>query len=396
MGGRSSIQLAKIFGIRIGVTSSWFVVLFVFIFLLSGNFRDVLNSSDTVAYATAVASALLFFLSILLHEFGHALMARRLGIEVQGIDLWFFGGIAKISRDPDSPGEEFKVAIAGPIVTLAIVGLCTGIGVLADGWDGFWNAVVLRTGRQVSPGLLLLGWLGTINAALFVFNLVPAFPLDGGRLARAAIWKWKGDRLVATRGAATLGQGFAYILIGLGIAETLVVQTLSGLYLVLLGWFLLQAARGAVVQTAFAERLGGVTVADLMDEDPLAIPASYSVTRAQEEYFLRYRWPWFPVVDAEGRPLGVVQAERVDGAERAGDGELTVGELLDVEAAPPQVRADATLDTLLGSEPLRRLGTLLAVDEHGVLRGLVTIDQVRKALANAATGPQAPPVPPAI
>ena len=187
-GGRGSIQLARIFGIRIGVTTSWFVVLFFFIFILSGQFRDVLDSSNGVAYLTAVASALLFFCSLVAHELGHALVGRRLGIETSGIDLWFFGGIAKMDRDADSAGTEFKVAAAGPAVTLAIVGLCVLIGVLTAGWHRFWDAVVLHRNVHVSPALLLLSWLAAINAAVFAFNLVPAFPLDGddGVVAYAA------------------------------------------------------------------------------------------------------------------------------------------------------------------------------------------------------------------
>src|SRR5205085_2727112 len=132
-----SIQLARVLGIRIGVDVSWFFVLFFFIFILSGDFRSTLNSSDGVAYMTAVASALLFFVSLILHELGHALVARRQGIAIAGIDLWFFGGVAKMSRDTDSPGAEFKVAVAGPLVTLGIVGICAGAGVLLGGAHDF-------------------------------------------------------------------------------------------------------------------------------------------------------------------------------------------------------------------------------------------------------------------
>jgi Zn-dependent protease len=383
-GGGRSIQLARVFGIRIGVTTSWFLVLFFFIFVLSGSFRETLNSSDTTAYATAVASVLLFFASLLAHEFGHALVARRLGIGVVGIDLWFFGGVAKMDREPDTPGDEFKIAIAGPLVSLAVVGICVGLGALMVGWDEFLDAALLRTGVDVTPGLLLLSWLGTINAFVFVFNLLPAFPLDGGRIARAIAWRVTGDRLKATRVAALLGQAFGYILIGLGIAEVLLTgAALSGLWLVVLGWFLLQAARGAVAQTAFSERIEGVTVADIMDSEPVAIPASVTATKAVDEYFLRYRWPWFPVVDEAGRFVGIVHEERVQGAERLGDGERTVRELMDTDDGEWRVGAEATLETLLGSEPLRRIGALFAVDRDGRLRGVVTIDQVRRALQSA-------------
>src|ERR671922_2624606 len=166
-----SIQLVRLFGIRIGVTTSWFVVLFFFIFILSGSFRDVLAASDGVAYLIAVASALLFFCSLVAHELGHALVGRRLGIQTSGIDLWFFGGIAKMNRDADSAGTEFKVAVAGPLVTGAVVAVCVVIGALTAGWAQFWDAVVLKEGADVSPALLLLSWLAAINAAVFVFNL---------------------------------------------------------------------------------------------------------------------------------------------------------------------------------------------------------------------------------
>jgi Zn-dependent protease len=306
-GGRGSIQLARVFGIRVGVTTSWFVVLFVFIFLLSGSFKDTLDSSDSTAYATAVASVLLFFISLLAHELGHALVARRLGVEILGIDLWFFGGIAKMDREPDTPGDEFKIAVAGPLVSAAVVGICVGLGVLMVGWNDFLDAALLRTGVDVTPGLLLLSWLATINAFVFVFNLLPAFPLDGGRIARAVVWRVTGDRLRATRVAAGLGQALAYVLIGLGLYLALLTDAaFSGLWMAVLGWFLLQAARGAVAQTVVSERLEGVTVADIMDAEPVSIPASLTVTRALDEYFLRYRWPWFPVVDEAGRFVGIV------------------------------------------------------------------------------------------
>jgi Zn-dependent protease len=383
-GGRGSIQLARVFGIRVGVTTSWFVVLFVFIFLLSGSFKDTLDSSDSTAYATAVASVLLFFISLLAHELGHALVARRLGVEILGIDLWFFGGIAKMDREPDTPGDEFKIAVAGPLVSAAVVGICVGLGALMVGWNDFLDAALLRTGVDVTPGLLLLSWLATINAFVFVFNLLPAFPLDGGRIARAVVWRVTGDRLRATRVAAGLGQALAYVLIGLGLYLALLTDAaFSGLWMAVLGWFLLQAARGAVAQTVVSERLEGVTVADIMDAEPVSIPASLTVTRALDEYFLRYRWPWFPVVDEAGRFVGIVHQERVQGAERLGDGELAVRELMEPDDGEWRVGSDATLETLLGSEPLRRVGALFAVDRDGRLRGVVTIEQVRRALQGA-------------
>jgi Zn-dependent protease len=385
MGRSGSIQLARLFGIRIGVTTSWFVVLFFFIFVLSGQFRDVLGGSGSVSYLIAVASALLFFCSLVAHELGHALTGRRLGIQTSGIDLWFFGGIAKMDRDADSAGTEFKVAAAGPAVTLLIVALCVGIGILTAGWPRFWDAVVLRRNVHVSPALLLLSWLAAINAAVFAFNLLPAFPLDGGRIARAIAWKLTGDRLRATRAAAALGQGFSWLMMGAGLVEVLATgSVVSGLWLIFLGWFLGQAARGAVVQTAFAERIEGMTVADIMDREPVAIPGDLQVSRALDEFFLRYQYPWFPVVDGDGRLLGLAERERVLGTERLGEGTRPIREVMEGDLGDWRIADDDTLEALLGSDHLRRIGALLAVDRDGRLRGVVTLDQVRRALEGAA------------
>lgn len=384
MFGRSgSIPLMRILGIRLGVDVSWFFVLFLFIFILSGSFKDVLNSSDGVAYLTAVCAALLFFVSLVLHELGHALVARRLGIQILGIDLFFFGGIAKLARDTDSPGAEFKVAVAGPLVTLAIVGVCVAIGAGLGGTDEFRDAVALDASADLSPWIVLVGWLAVINALLFIFNIVPAFPLDGGRIMRSIVWKITGDRNRATRAAATLGQGFSYVLIGFGIFELLRGNVSGGLWSIVLGFFLGQAARGAVVQTNFTERLEGVTVADIMDREPVTIPGDIPLARAEDEWFLRYRWPWFAVVDDDGRFLGLVRQERVDGAVAAGDGHLRVRDIIDPDDGDRYVRQDDPLETLLGSESLRRFGALMAVDGEGRLSGVVTIDQVRRALRTA-------------
>jgi Zn-dependent protease len=378
-----SIQLARIFGIRIGVDASWFLVLFFFIFFLSSSFRATLNSSDGVAYATAVASALLFFVSLVLHELGHALAARREGIEITGIDLWFFGGIAKMARDTDSPGSEFRVSIAGPLVTLAIVALCSAIGILAAGADQFWAAVRLDANANVSPALLLISWLAEINALLFAFNLVPAFPLDGGRIARAIAWRVTGNQVRATRIAAAMGQAFSYVLIGLGLFFFVEGAIWSGVWFVFLGMFLGQAARGAVAQTVVSERIGDVKVADIMDPEPVAMPAELPAERALDEFFRRYRWPWFPVVDANGRFVGIVHQPRVEDAVHGGEAARPVAELMDADDGEWRIGQEAPLEALLRSEPLRRIGALMAVDPDGVLRGVVTIEQVRRALQSA-------------
>jgi Zn-dependent protease/CBS domain-containing protein len=382
LGTGSSIQLARIFGIRIGASPSWFFVLFIFIYVVSDYFRDVLGGSVTQAYVVAVCAVMLFFASLILHELGHALVARRLGIGISGIDLWFFGGVARMSRDTDSPGAELKVAAAGPAVTLVIVGVCVGLAALVS--HGAALDIARLNDTAVSPVVALLGFLIPMNVFLLIFNLVPAYPLDGGRIARALVWKLTGDRNRATRIAARIGEGFAYLLIGGGIFLFASGRRFDGIWLAVLGWFIAQSARAAVASTAFTERLDGITVADIMDAQPVSMPASATVAQAQDEYFLRYRWDWFPVVDEHGRFLGVVREPRIDAEIAAGRPALAVAEVVDTDDAEAwRVRSDSPLESLLGDEGLRDRGALMAVDADGVLRGVVTIDQVRRALTAA-------------
>src|SRR5215208_4539597 len=185
------LTLFRIRGIRIAVDWSWFIVLFLIILWLSESYREVLGASegDFGPYVLAVASAALFFGSILLHELGHAFVAIRHGIGVSGITLWMFGGFARLEKDSDTPGTEFKIAIAGPLVTAAIVVACAVAGLLLAGSHEFGNAVLAQGDTRTSAVAAVIAWLGSINLLVLIFNLVPAFPLDGGRIARAIAWR---------------------------------------------------------------------------------------------------------------------------------------------------------------------------------------------------------------
>jgi Zn-dependent protease len=382
--GGSSLKLTTLFGIRVGVDVSWFVVLFLFIYWLNGSFEEML-ADPSLAFLTAVAAALGFFGSILLHELGHALAARREGIQVKGIDLFFFGGVMKMSSDTGTPGQEFRVAVAGPLVTLGIVIVSTLASVAVLGWTGFVDSATLERAAPRDPFPLWLSFLTSMNVLLLLFNLVPAFPLDGGRIARAAAWKVTGNRGRATRLSATLGQGFAGLLILYGLYVLAVRgDTVGGLWAMVLGYLLGSSARAAIAQSAFTERLAGVTVADIMDADPVTIPADLPAGRAWEDYFLRYHsWPWFAVVEADGRYAGLAHRAAVEHAATAEGGAMPVRAV--AAGADDRIRDDAPLETLLGSEPLRRLGALMAVDAEGRLRGVVTLDQVTRALQSRLT-----------
>jgi Zn-dependent protease len=383
MTGSRSLPLLRIFGIRVGVNYSWFLVLFVVIFVLWDSLKDTLDASETTVYAVAVVAAGSFFASIVAHELGHALAARREGIAVEGIDLFLFGGVMKMSRDTDSPGAEFRVAVAGPLVTLLLIVLASVAAVLLAGADSFWDAARLSASADASPVEVVVSLLVSMNLVLLVFNLVPAYPLDGGRIARAAAWALTGDRHRATRFAARIGIAFGWSLMILGLALVVLVEgaALDGIWFAALGWLLAGAARGTLAQTRFTEQLAGITVADVMDSEPVTIPAGTTAARAYEDFFLRYQgWDWFAVVEDDGHYAGIAHRRAVEHAALQEGGEMPVRELAAPGADDGQVPADAPLEALLSSEPLRRLGAVMAVDAEGRLRGVVTFEQVTRAL----------------
>ena len=397
---RGAVTLFHVRGIRIGIDYSWFFVLFLIIFLLSGSYQDVLDTrtGDVLPYALAVLSALAFFGSILLHELGHAFVALRRGIGISDITLWMFGGVARMTKDSDSPRTEFEVAAAGPLVTLVLAIAFVAAGVISAGWSQVWNAMPYQTPAHTTAFLAVTTWLASINVLILGFNLIPAFPLDGGRIARAIAWKATGDRNRATRGAARLGQGFSYFFIAVGLLAFVRGDLVDGIWLALIGFILLQSARGAVMQTDFVSRIEGLRVADVMDNEPVAIPEDASVERALDEFFLRYRWAWFPVVDPTQRFLGLIERGAADAVPEVSRPSSTVRDVFEADSTGTlRVRDDAPLESLLGNDALTRLGALMAVDEQGHLRGVITADQVGRALRRALSpgaggiGPDGPP-----
>jgi Zn-dependent protease len=368
-------------GIRIGVDPSWFIVLFLVIWSLSGAYKDALPGNDNQAFFLATVSALAFFASIVLHELGHAWVARRNGIAIEGIDLWLFGGLAKLKGDSPSAGVEFRVAAAGPLVTFLVICAASAAGVAIAGRQGFADALELKKGSDSTA--MALGWLAYWNAAVLLINLLPGFPLDGGRIVRAIAWWRTGDRLKATRFAAALGRGFAYAIGALGILILFSGDLVIGLWCAFIGYFLAQAAKAAEVQTAIASRLEGLKVADVMDPEPVTVPARMKLDQAEDEFFMRYGWPWFPVVDQPGHFLGVLTQGKVEEVPEPLRREYTADQVMLAEPDRFRVSQDAPLDTLLTADGLGQLGAMLAVDREGVLRGIVTADQVRRALQPA-------------
>jgi Zn-dependent protease len=383
--GRSrSVRLFTVSGIRVGVDASWFIILFLMIYLLSGPFRATLDSSDTVAYLTTVISVLALFASIIVHELGHAVAARRRGVGVERIDLYLFGGLTLMDREPETPGEDFTIAVAGPLATAVVIVVFIATDFALVGSHRLLDAIELQSNVHITPALLALSWLIPVNVLLLAFNLLPAFPLDGGRIVRAGVWRVTGERRRGTAAAARLGQVLALALGGFGLYLLIGDGSFSGLYLAGLSWILYSEARAAVARSALEERIDGVRVRDIMDSEPVTIPAELPASQALEDYFLRYRWPWFAVVESDGRFAGIATESGVQHAAQAGEGWVRVGSLVgDGSRTAGRVGVESPITALIGSEPLGRLGALMAVDSEGMLRGVVTVEQLRRALSAA-------------
>lgn len=393
-GGSQALPLFRIAGINVTASWSWLLALGYVVVVLSGSYKNILGpGNDEVAFAFAVVVAFLFFGSIVFHEFGHAVVARRNGVGILGIELWILGGLAKMDRDPATPGAEFRVAAAGPLATGIVAAACLGTAAAIDS-GRMEHLVTLSTQPGDSPWLASIVWLGVVNVYLLAFNLFPAYPLDGGRIARAIVWRVTGDERRATNFAAGLGRLFGGALLVVGVL-LFARAPVAGVLFMYMGFSIMQSARGIVVQRGLLGAASRLTVGDVMDAHPVVMRGDVSVDRALDEYFWRYRWPWFPVVDLDGRFLGLVEQdaiERIDERERAG---RSVRELIVPESgARRAVDTTTPLTALLANREMRDLGALMAVDADGRLLGVITLEQVQRAVRDAiaaAAGGGSPP-----
>lgn len=280
-------------GVELAIHPSWLVIAFLITYSLAvAQFPQQFPGwSGGLYWIVGAATALLFFASVLAHELSHALVARRFGLRVQGITLFIFGGTTSIDSDSRSPREEALIALAGPATSIVLGAAFVGIG-----------AVIEQP--QVSA---LVGWLGVVNLVLGAFNLIPGFPMDGGRVLRALLWRLRGDRLAATRNAALVGRGLAYVLIALGVLWALSPGGLfGGIWLALIGWFLSNAAEATAAQAGVERSLSGVRVRDAMDADPPSVSPNESVADLVSERMLRGEDRSFLVRHEDGGLAGVV------------------------------------------------------------------------------------------
>ena len=288
----TSIRLGRIAGIEIGLNWSWLVVFALLVWTLASGVFPSTNPglSDGTHLAMAFVATVVFFCSLLLHELGHAFRARREGLTIEGITLWLFGGVAKFKGMFPSAGAEFRIAIAGPLVSL-LLGVIFVLIAIVPGLPEAVDGVV--------------SWLGYINLTLLVFNLIPALPLDGGRVLRSILWKVKGEFASATRLAANIGRGFGYLFIVAGLALFVFQGSFSGAWLAFLGWFLLEAATAEARSVLARQALGGLRVRDLMTPDPVTVTPDLTLGEFMDEVVWDRRHTTYPVVD-DGRAAGLL------------------------------------------------------------------------------------------
>jgi len=359
-----NITLGRVGGVEVRINWSWLVILALIVWSLADGVFPSQNPglSRGVHLAMAIVAALLFFASLLLHELGHAWQARREGMEIDGITLWLFGGVSQFKTRFPSAGAEFRIAIAGPLVSLVlgVVFVLVALAGLPSAVDG------------------VAAWLGYINLILLVFNLIPALPLDGGRVLRAALWQARGDLAWATRVATDIGRGFGYLFIGLGIAMFIFQGSFSGAWLAFIGWFLLQAASAEARYIATEAALDGLRVRDLMVRNPVTVDGDLTVGQFMDEVARSRRFTTYPVVDAE-RPIGLLAFSSVAALPRSEWDSRRVRDAMIPLDEVPLLTEDATaVDALAAlSPPTSNRGLVV---ENGHLAGLLSITDLTRAL----------------
>lgn len=360
-----SIRVGRLAGIPIGVQPLWLVIVALITYSLGAVYypEQASGIAPAVAYALGLLSALLLFASILLHELGHAVVAQRYGVEIEEIDLWLLGGVARMKGYPKTAGDELRFALAGPAVTLAIAAV-------------FWSLALVLPSSSPSALSAVIEYQAFVNSAILAFNLLPAFPLDGGRVARALIWGRIGDLTRATAVAASIGRGFGWGMIGLGLL-TAAAGVLGGLWLALIGFFVIAAAKaeegGLRVRTAFAGREAG----KFMSFPAVTVPAAASVEDAVEDFFVRHRFSAFPVLDGD-RLVGLIDFAAVERVPEDRRPSTTAGE---VAFQDSELVVDEHQDVaeLLERPAFQRVGRAVVLTASGEV-GILSITDVNRAL----------------
>ncbi len=366
-----SFRVLTLFGLPIRIDPSWFIILALITWTLATGYFPVKFQGLAKAqyWWLGFTAALMLFISVLLHELGHALAAKACGLPAKGITLFLFGGVSELPSDPKSPGDEAKVTLGGWLVSAALAVICYGVYRFIR-VDGIYSYITLA----------LVHYLMVINALLFFFNGVPGLPLDGGRLLRAAIWKATGNVRQATRVASSVGGMFGLFLIILGVMSVFYGSLVGGIWLALIGMFLRNGAHSSYRQLLIKRALSGVHVRDLMSTDVVTIPSDVTLEDALKEYFLRRHFHSFPVVDSAGQVIGMVSIHDVKKHEQQEWDNHTVGEIAGAQKQVGGVSPDA--DALAAFTEMARSGQgRLPVLSDGRLEGIISRRDLLQLLA---------------
>ena len=361
-------ELFKIFGLPIRIDPSWVIVAVLMTWSLSTGVFPVMRPglATAVYFGMGLVGAMGLFASVIAHELAHALTARRYGIPMRGITLFLFGGVAEMGAEPPSPRAELVVAAAGPLASLGISIAGLGLALLGD------------LAGLPAPAAAVIAYLASINAVLALFNIVPAFPLDGGRMLRSALWSWKGDLRWATRISSRIGGAFGLALIGAGILQAVWSRNfMGGIWWFLLGLFVRHAARASYDQLLLREAFEGEPVSRFMHTNPVAVPRTLSVAELVQGYIYRYQFKMYPVVDDTGRLLGCVTTRSVRELPREEWDRQTVGAI--AERCTPDNTVAVDSDAMGAFAQMSRTGTsrLMVVEEDRLLGILSSRDLMR-------------------
>jgi Zn-dependent protease/CBS domain-containing protein len=371
-----NVSLGRIAGIHVGFNWSLLVVAALIAWSLATSLLPSASpGQSTGAYWTAgVISAFVFLASLLAHELAHSIVATRRGVKVEGITLWLFGGVSRFSSETNSPGTQALFTFVGPLTSLVL-------GVI-------FYIISIAAGGGAHPGLAAatLSWLGYINITLGVFNLVPAFPLDGGRLLQSLIWLRTGDRFRATRIAARIGMGFAYLLIAYGLATFVFAgSVIGGVWSVFLGWFLLGAARSEEAGGLIRQALSGTSVRDVMSPNPVQAPDDISVEEALHGYILASRHSTFPTHDASGRLSGLLTLTALKNIAPQARATTLVKDITCPLASVSTASPDDPAANLLGVSDGCSEGRTLVVDK-GQLVGIISPSDISSLVRRSLSG----------
>jgi Zn-dependent protease/CBS domain-containing protein len=345
--GMGGMTLGKIFGVRIALDWSLFIALWLITISLASGLFPAWHPEWTsgLRWGVAFAAAVMLFVSVLLHELSHALVARWYGLEVRSINLFVFGGVANIEREPETPRAELLMAIVGPLTSVGL-GL---LFLLLGGWLARLGDNPERLMRDLGPTATMLFWLGPLNLFLGLFNLLPGFPLDGGRVLRAIVWRVTGDLQTATRWASRSGQAIGLLLVFAGLSMIFGARVpifgtglVGGLWIALIGWFLASAAAMSYHQLVVMHLLEGVPVRRLMRRDLAVIPPSLPIARMVDEYLMRSDQRAFPVLEGD-RLAGIVCLDDVRTVDRDVWDQIEVGEIMTPLAALETIHPDEDL-----------------------------------------------------